>query len=386
MPQTLQKCFDESERELAGWRWDADSKCVYHYKTIHRKDFRFSTGVRSETAVISQAILNKAIREANAEITRRIKAEENDKTFKPFLREIIAKVRKSYEDRPTIEGKKNHTLNTVNSSFDKIEEYWGTLFPDQITSQEWGLFQDWFDKKYPGYNSFNVTKYMRILRNYCIEIGQLKLKPRIIDRNAKIQKKKRKAKKGWVYTHADIIALDEKGCVNDMERIIIRLGYQNAFRISDALNIEWAKFRFSLRVPTYKFDGEDKEETENAVPLTEDLVLLIQAYPKVEGSPFLFPQKGNSLKPLMPQQFDFDAIKTRAGVTRGTFHSLRHYRLSNDFKDPKLTAAQVCLIRRITLATASEHYIHTDVRDLELMQNTGDLKVIKAKAKEAGDA
>lgn len=390
MPQDLQKCFDENNNEVKGWRWDVDSQCLYHYRQIDKKHLRFSTGVKCDPLDkredadlnklpwprISQAAFNKAVREANAEVTRRMRAGLQSTTIKPLLREIIANIKKRYESKPIQPGKKNHTLYAVKNAFSKLEEFWGTLFPEDITAKKWDEFQDWWDDKYPGFNSFNVTKYMRVLRSECIELGYLKIKPTINDRNAKTQKIKRKKKKGWVYKHSEILALDD-ACVSDMERIILRLGYQNAFRISDALNVEWSKFKFNTKIPAYKFDEEDKEETKNAVPITEELAALVKAHTRTPGSPFLFPQKSNPNQPLKPQQFDFEAIKTRANINRGTFHSLRHYRLSVDFKNPKLTAAQVCLMRRITLATASEHYIHSDPRDLELLQNTGSLDVIR---------
>jgi hypothetical protein len=372
MPQSLQKCFDENNHELKGWRWDGVSKCIYHYRQIDRKHFRFSTGVLSPSNKIPTSLLSKAVREANSEISKRLKSEQRELTVKPLLREIITKIVKRYEAKPNPEGKKNHSLNTVRNCFSKLESYWGTKFPDDISAENWDRFLDWWDLKYPGFNSFNVTKYMRILRNECIETGHLKLKPKIIDRNAKVQKAKRKEKKDWVYSDEEIIRL-EMGCETDLERIVLRLGYQNAFRITDALSIQWSKLSLNKKIPTYKFSGEDKEETTNAVPLSDDLVELLKTYPKVKESLYVFPQKTNPGKPLASQQFDFEAIKARGKVTRGTFHSLRHYRLSNDFKNPAFTAAQVCIIRRITLATAQEHYIHTDDRDMELLRNAGSL-------------
>lgn len=383
MPQQLQKCLNEVGNELQGWRWDPESKCIYHYKTIDKHNLRFSTGVKFEkpeqdaVAKIPNAILNKAIREANLEISRRLKSEESSKSVKPLLREIIAKIIKRYEAKPNPTYKKNHTLNSVRSSFAKLDQYWGPLFPDQITSEGWDEFQDWWDLQYAGFNSFNVTKHMRILRNECIERGYLSLKPKIIDRNKKVQRLKRNKKKDWVYTNQEIFDLDQKGCATDQERIVVRFGYQNAFRITDALSIKWSQLYLGRKVAIYKFQGEDKAETYNGAPITDELRELLNNHPKTQGSDFVFPQRSNYLKHITPQGFDFEAIKTRAGVTRGTFHALRHFRLSTDFKNHKFTTIQVCLLRRISLREAFENYVHADQGDMELLQNAGSLSTIK---------
>jgi integrase len=386
MPQKLLKCFDENGLEIKWWRWDLSSHRLYHYRRMDNQLIRFSTGVECEPLEkreidgkennpwpkIPSTAFSKALRDANVGVKTRTSS-NGVIVDRPFLRDVILKLKKKYESRPNPEGKKNHTLNSVRSAFSKIDEYWGNLFADQISAEEWDKFQDWWDLRYPGYNSFNVTKYMRVLRNYCIETGTLKLKPKIIDRNKKIQRIKRNKKKDWVYTSEEIIALDRIGCVTNLERIVIRLGYQNAFRISDALSVRWSQFLLNKKNPVYKFQGDDKAETYVGAPLTDELVELISAYPKVEGSDFLFPQKGNLTKHIPPQSFDFHAIKRRANVTRGTFHALRHYRLSHDFKNTQFTVVQVCLLRRVSLKQAFDDYIHIDERDLELLRNAGSL-------------
>lgn len=377
MPQKLEQCLDSNNAKVRKFYRDARSGIVYHFGLMDGKDMRFSTRIKTDSNVISENDLQKIMRAANKEINARNNKEELGK-ITPSGSQIIEKIIKRYENAPHPENKKNHTLNTVNSSYRKLDEYFGNMLPHEFASAEaWDEFQDWWDVHYPGMNSENVTKYMRILLGECFEKGYIKRLPKIKDRNKKAQRIKRNKKKDWVYTDEEIIALDEKGCLTDRERIILRFGYQNAFRISDAVTAQWPMIDLEAKVPIYKFQGEDKAETYIGAPLTTDMAELLKRYPKHPGSIYLFPQLKNATRPIHPQMFDFEAIKMRAGVTRGTFHSLRHYRLTKDFKNPAFTTIQVCVLRRVSLKQAMDAYVHVDLRDLELLQNAGALATIK---------
>lgn len=356
MPQQF-----EAVKGYRGLRQDVQSKIIYCFRMVKGINFRFSTRFKDPL---------RADRKANQFIADYFKNIERERLVQPLLKDTIADIIKRYEKVKTPDGKKNHTLNTVRSSFDKIEKYWGEKFPHEISSKEWDKFQDWFDLHYPAYNSYNVTKYMRVLKNHCMEHGHLRLNPTIRDRNREIQKQLRDQKKDWVYTDLEIKAI-HGACQTLREKLIVHLGEENAFRIEECCSLEWPRIFIDAKIPHYKFqEADNKSGFTGIVPLSDRIVSLIRQLPRIDR--FVFPQKRDAKKPIAPQQFDYQVILERAQIQRGTFHSLRHYRLSEDFKNPKFTFVQVCLVRRVSFETAKQ-YTHISEGDLIAMRNSGVL-------------
>lgn len=370
--QKFEQCTDDKGNAVFGYKRDVRSGFIYFIKMIKGHHFRESTGEKE---------LRKAVRKANTVVADFFRDQELNRTKRFLCGDLIKEIIKRYEKKKTVDGRKNHTLNTVKSSFVKIKEYCESDYADQISTQHWDRFQDWFDETYPDLNTFNVCKYYRVMANFAVEKGILKLRPKIEDRNAKLLEARRKAKKDWVYTDEEIVSLDQ-ACMSDLEKLVVRTGYQMGFRISESLSMEWGKINFEDK--NYYWNGLDnKQDFSGTTPISDEVFEVLCRMPR-KGR-WVTPQLRNSEKCMVQQQFDFETIKKRASVTRGTPHALRHYCLSRDFKDPGLTAAQVCLMRRITLETAQRHYIHTAAADLEMLRNTGSLRAILQKLKKKRD-
>lgn len=197
------------------------------------------------------------------------------------------------------------------------------------------------------------------------EKGILKKRIQIKNRFYRRETEKRRKSKDWVYTDEEIKALD-KACENDLERLQIRLGYLMGFRISDVCNLSWDRIILEGEIAFVTFGGmDDKGHFIGRCPMTSVLVSMLLKYPK--KSKWVFPQEKNSDRHILIQQIDFEAIRVRAGVKRGTFHALRHYRLTKDVANPKLTFAHVSGMRRVSVKVLMEHYSHIRDEDMKLM-------------------
>jgi len=188
---------------------------------------------------------------------------------------------------------------------------------------------------------------------------------RVRNQFSRRERDSRRKKKNWLFTNDEIKALDA-AAIDDKERLALRLGYLLAFRISDVVQLTWERIILDGKIAYIEFTGsDDKAHSVGRAPLPQQLVEMLLRLPKT--SKWVFPQTRDQTKHLLTQQIDFNAIKARAGIKKGGFHDLRRYRLSLDFKNPKLTAPLVCKMRRISMAVALENYIKTNDEDLETM-------------------
>lgn len=257
-----------------------------------------------------------------------------------------------------------NTYRSANYSFGKIKKFWGHLKPSYITKERWVKFQTKYDERFHE-NQFNICKFFTILVRVLYEKGLLEKKPQIKNQFARRERDTRRKLKNWLYSDDQIKAL-ESACLDDKERLATRLGHKLAFRISDVVQLTWDRIILEGKVAFIEFGGsDDKAGAIARCPLTQDLVELLLRLPKV--SRWVFPQKNNPDQHILTQQFDFNGIKARASIKKGGFHDLRRYRLSLDFKNPRLTASIVCKLRRISMAVALESYIKTNDDDLALL-------------------
>lgn len=269
-----------------------------------------------------------------------------------------------YERRYSAGDISRNTLKCAANSLEKLKKFWGPLDCEKITKERWAKFQMLFDKNI-GENQFNLTKHMTVLVGHLYEKGLLKTKIQIRNQFSRRERDARRKKKNWLFTNDEVKALDA-AAIDDKERLALRLGYLLAFRISDVVQLTWERIILDGKVAYVEFSGEDdKAGFVGRCPLPGALVEMLLRLPKT--SKWVFPQARDQTKHLLTQQIDFNAIKTRAGIKKGGFHDLRRYRLSLDFKNPKLTPALVCKMRRISLPVAMENYIRTNENDLELM-------------------
>ena len=281
------------------------------------------------------------------------------------LGEQIDLVIQDYRRREQAGDISPNSLRAIENSYRILKDYWGQLSTKEVTKEKWDEFQDWFEKLNPNGSHFNSKKYFTVLIGKLHEQGFLKQKILVKDRFARREKNQRRKKKNWVFTSEEIKALDD-ACIDLKERAQLRLGYLMGFRISDVCQLTWDRIILTGKHAYVEFNGsDDKAGTIARCPLPPDLLEMILELPK--NSKWVFPQSRNSDRHIKTQQIDFLAIRRRSGVVRGTFHSLRHFCLSRDFKNPKLTTAQVCKMRRVSLAVAHEHYVHVSDDDMGLM-------------------
>lgn len=280
--------------------------------------------------------------------------------------EVIGMILEEYKQRAAAFDISPNTLRAAKNSFSKLNSYWGDKKPTELTKENWAKFQIEFDEQFHE-TMFNCTKYAVVLARVLHEKGLIKQKPQIKNCFARRERDARRKKKNWLLTDKEVDSL-LKACETDKERLAIQLGSRLAFRISDVVRLSWERIVLvgGENKAYIEFKGsDDKASFVGNVPLPDELVELLLRIDK--QGPWVFPQARNPQTHLITQQFRFNEIKKRAGVKRGGFHDLRRYRLSLDFKNPKLTPALVCKMRRISLPVAMENYIRTNEDDMALM-------------------
>jgi integrase len=374
---------------------------IWFRKNIDGEEFKFSTGEKT---------LPRAVASANKEIKRRLQIRKGQgprRLLGDYMDSILALREREYESGNIGKG----TFHNTRNGFKKLRPFWADKFPEDVTPEKWSEYQDWYSLHYPGEDQENVTKYMRVLCTVLVEKNELPKKPKIKDRYEKsVEIRRKRTKQLEQYSEEDVLKLLSKG--NFQDRLAVRFGAQMAFRIGDVCALEWVRIRLSedhpelerlaefkaefpeidvtnfnlgdltesqrLKLPNldllmpeiFFMLGDDKADTEATAPIPDEIYYMLLELKKSATSRWVFPQKINPDQHLKPQQIYFEELRKAAGLKHGSFHTLRHFCLTRDFKNPKFTAAQVMMIRRVSYEVAQEHYIHVDNRDKILMRNS----------------
>lgn len=363
-------CVDHAHQLIDGLKWNVGSKKLFYFKFGGKRNVRFTTGVKSHSYKLDPTTAAQAM----AKVKERLERINPPPPPPPklLLKDVMNEMVEQYRKERDAGSYSHGSFLAVKQAMNRLGQYWGYKEPSEINRETWDQFQDWHDTNWPGQDQFNLTKYMRVLRNYCLERGYTAYRARIRDRHAKKQRIERKKRKSIVYTDAEILAL-ERACLTRHERLAIQLGYMMGFRISDCVRLSWDRIALDHEIPHISFMGDDnKTGFFGKCPLPDKITELLKEMRDLQNvSRWVFPQVKNPEQPLKTQQFPFREIRNRAEVKSGTFHGLRHYRLTRDFKNPNFTSIQVCLVRRVSLQTANEFYCHAELADLVVMKNSG---------------
>lgn len=364
MAQLFEPIKDENGNQLKHFKRDSVTKIIYRHEMISGINFRFSTG---ETEI------SKAQKRANVKIAEYFRKGRDKASIQSLIKDELELVRRHYKESAESGSIAVGTYVSTKNAILKLLPFWGNLLPLEISKEKWSQYQDWYEATYEGQNQFNTTKTMKILVTHLIERGILLRRPTIRDRNAKKSSEKRKKLKSRVFTDAEILAIDAS-CNGDIEQAGIRMMYMMGFRIGDVVNLSWDRIHLEEKVPYIRFtEGDDKADFQGMCPIPDDVVSILKRMERI--SKWVFPKKSNPLEHWKPQSFDqrWRKIRGRSKVEHGSCHDLRHFRLTRDFKNKDFTSAQVCLVRRISLKTAYDHYIHAEMSDLELLRNAGSI-------------
>jgi len=356
-----------------GFRGDARSKIIYHVKQYDKVMLKFSCKTKSPAV---------AYRAAPAEVKKRLeKPEDKAKRVHSLISDEIEKyeaIRNKDLEAGEIEAS---TFAVIRRALKPINDYFGPQFPEIFEADDWPdtwdkFCEDWRSKN-PGETMFNVVKYATAFTRHLHNRGVIRVRPQIFDRHFKKEKLRLKKKRQRIYTTDEA-----KDILNNppslRDRIIGRLGYENAFRIDDCCTLEESQINLDQDDPYVQFQGEDKAGTFIKAPLSKKLRSQISEWIdtlKRDGieSQYLFPQLRNPKQPIKPAQVEFTKVIRAAGVNYGTHHILRHTRLTLDFGNPNIPQLMVCLLRRVSLRTAQEHYIHPTKSDrMRMIEQLGE--------------
>lgn len=382
--KTLTSALDGKGNPIPNWFVDTRTSKPYliFRQKISGHAFKISTGETDFAA--AKSIANKEIKEFFKKTPEQIRAEKDKKIRKlnaDLMPEFLEKLKANYKSEIIAKG----TWTAYHAAHNRVYIFYREFFPEDQTVALWDSFQDWAESTYAGQVQSNLVKYYNKYQSFLIEAGIITARIKITNKFKDREKKKLKAKKSRIFTREEIVRLRKATPLES--RLMFDLGYEMAFRISDCVRLTWdrcdlrerhsefkkAKPDLSKVLPVIRFSfGTDKATTRDlSVPISDNVYKGLARLKKEQAgeSKWVFPQARDKTKPLKPQQFDWPKVRKDSAVTYGTYHTLRHTRLTLDFKNANYTATQVMLVRRVSYEVALEHYIHVSDSDLRLLRN-----------------
>ncbi len=361
MSQKFDMLYDKDVRVLDFWT-DQKTVMIYLIKSVAGKKVKFTTGVRLAPIEPERAAsIARAKKEANKKLN--LKLNKKKVQTSSLIKDELALWRKVKEH----EGISDATLIKVNSAIDQIGEYWGSMFPADITRDNLTAWYAWWRVHHPDIEMENAVKY---LRNFCqylaskVEHGRplLAAIPVIRDPRAKEIKAERQKKKEKIFTHDDLIRI-VKTAEDEVDQLVVLIMYTMATRVQETLTLRFGEeILIDQDPPIYRWTlGQNKADLTGEhylhSALTERLRRLKKTRDK-QKTKLLFPQKFDWKKSLKTQQIDWKAWGERAGVDfHWTSHTFRHTCLSNLFNDEKNPQAVICKLYRVSLRVAIDTYI-----------------------------
>jgi len=194
MSQTLLPAYDGPSR-VPDFFYDRQTEVIYFLKSINNKKIKFSTKVKLPD-------LAKAKRVANGLLKKKLAPN------KAVVRTLIKDEIEHWFQTKQSEGLKYDTLNNVRRAKNEIAEYWGSMFPSDITRDSIAKWVNWFKQTKPDRQIENNIKYMRVFCRYLAEKVQhgyplLPAVPKIKNPDYREVRAARKKKKEKILSHDD---------------------------------------------------------------------------------------------------------------------------------------------------------------------------------------
>lgn len=372
--------------------YDAKSFVIYY---VRSGGLKFSTGVKLDNSS-EKARRSSLIKASRIVPTKEKEHREKKKKFQKtlaqnrlvgdYLEDMLDK--KSHFHRSKIKPVSDETLESYRTSVSHLKPFFEAYLPSELVpnfddvllgvdgvvmkQDPWLEFVDHMQAKIPGYNMFNVTKHFRSLTKYLHSHGVISVKPKIFNPFSQKEKVARRKKTHRTYTPGEILLMD--AVCNEDQRLALWLGYDQAFRQNDCVELSWERLHLGSN-PHVIFHGDDnKAGFVGKIPLSDTCAALLRERRNSTNSPWVFPLKTEPDRHMLVQVFEFEKVIRSSGVKYGSHKTLRHTRLTEDFGDPNLDNALVMKIRRVSLAVALEHYIHPTTADFEKFRNTSKAK------------
>lgn len=361
-PEQEKEIYGELLRD--GFFGDVRSNIIYHNKNYDNVKLKFTCKTKSPAI---------AYRYAPTEVKRRLKLDQKKGTVRLLISELLAKYIESRKSEVQTGELKEVTHKIIIRSLRPVVEYFGEEFPEIFEQKEdpskdqkdfkhlWREFVEHYKETNERVGDIpcieNIAKYVNAALKWAHESGFIKTRVRVADPYRAQARKARKKKKNFVFSRRDYVMMRRRACRRD--RLIIMLGGELAYRITDCVSLKWSHLILDGEDPVIKIEGDDKAHYFVDIPLSKRLVRALSYYKRDysnSGSDYIFWQVTNPKQHIKPQQAEITQAMRKAGVKRGTHHHLRHCRLTEDFSNPLLPQAEVLAIRRVSYEVFLEHY------------------------------
>lgn len=366
MSQSLQKLTENGVR-IPDFYFDVKTNIIYLIKSMAGKKIKISSGVKRPNVL-------EAKRKANAKL--KIKLGAKNVRITPLIKDEIP----LWLEVKTSERLSPGTMKNIEQAIKRIEGFWGSMFPHEITRDNIVKWFKWLEENYPGQQKEKPIKYLRNFARYLAEKshhGQplLPAIPRISNPDFREVKAARRKKKERIFAPAEFKAIYHAG--NDTEKIVAMFMYTMAARIDETLNLRWGKEILLGDRLVYRWSiGQNKADLWGEHALHPRLIPLLAERLVVSETDLMFPQKFDKKKPLKPQMVKWADWRLRAGLDwHWTSHTFRHTCLSNLFNDEKNPQALICKLYRVSLAVAMDTYIHPTKQGIERMRQTLEVEI-----------
>lgn len=365
MAQKLSPFVDSFGTRHASYFVDTKSGVLYFRKRLDGKELKFSCETDNITLAkrFASRELKKRINQKNRRVIPAL-GPELDRFLELRSKEALA----------------GDTFKNIKNAVKKLKPFWENKLPSEIRRDTWLEFCEWYKIEYSGEQVENCLKYFR---NFCYYLAEprkdrgplISVVPKLSDPDAKAVRIKRKSKKSRVFTKAEIKTL--LSVCGERDQLIILLMYLMALRVNEACGLRKEYLDLDHAPPLYRFrEGMNKAGLDGCDSIPRLLIPRLRHFIDLSDGPYVFPQKGNSDKPIKSQMVRWESIRSKAKLGwHWTPHTFRHSCLTALFNDPKVPDSYVIKTKRISLAEALNTYIHVTTDKLDAFRDAMEFEL-----------
>lgn len=266
---------------------------------------------------------------------------------------------------------------TYRSWHNQLEKHlypqFGFRKPGSITQLDWLEYVAQKRKVDPSRAFFNDWKCFTGVMNRAAKLG-------LVTDLVKVENPdETREKVGYCYSEKQIEALYRHAKLQSI-RLHLLMYHTMCMRRGEQCKLEWKDLDLKQGTVTIRA-MKNKNRKERTIPLSRpvwDLLLIRKAFFQKNNktSTYVFPSRGNALKPKKDFRHAFKLLKKAAGITRGRPHDLRHTALTTMFNqakgngsDPTTSAIKICAYADLSVDMALRNYLHFTPDDYAQVAN-----------------
>jgi integrase len=253
--------------------------------------------------------------------------------------------------------------NTLRGYVGFGELYYQPYFNDkklsQITEDEWVLFVAWVKTQKPDMHFDNVRKYLMGFLSWAYRKGKIRKKPELVDPDIERKENREEDGPGLAYSTRQLEIMRELAQSQSPQFFLFMLMCQYmGMRPGEITQLKRDRVDLSGRVIRLR-KADTKTATARVVPIHPQVLLRLEhQLSRAEGSPYVFPNRIDSQRPMDPTGFK-NAWKevTAHPEIEGRIYDFRHTFITNAIAQG-MNPAAVAKITGTSLRMIEKRYLH----------------------------